>query len=345
MDRAAAARRRSTISRVAAMLGWLLVLSCPMTMATSGDAAAAAPIRFGILPIGSAAESREQWKPLLTDLGQRLKHPVDSVSVSSYAGLSDAIGEQRVDVAFLSGRLALDAVMRQHMQVIAQFVRSDGAKGNVGMLLVRGDGPIRDLQDLLASPGRWRYARGEPMSVTGYIAPEADVFAPRGLNSDTFFASVRISNHQNNALAVANHEADVASGNNPDLDLFRRSFPQEAAQLKVIWRSPLIPAGVLVIREHLPEPLRDQLADFLRDYGKRGGAEGERERARLARIPDLAGFAVADNTVLRPFVDMAYTLKREQASHGQWVTAQAQQDRLAQIERDYRQALQQLGAH
>jgi phosphonate transport system substrate-binding protein len=329
--------------RIAAGLLLLGSLLCAgRATATDGSVA---PIRFGILPIGSAAESLKQWRPLLDDLQKRLDRPVTTVSVGSYAGLSDAIGAQQVDIAFLSGKLAVEAVTRQHMQVFAQFVRSDGAKGNVAMLVVRADGGIHSLEDLLARPGSWRYARSEHLSVTGYTAPEAYVFAPHGLNSDTFFAGVRVGDHQSNLLAVVNGEVDVASSNNPDMDLFRHNFPQEAAQLKVIWRSPLIPSGVLVLREEMPESLRRQLADFLLGYGKGDGETGARERANLARIPDLGGFASENNHVLQPFVDMQYTLLRQQAEHGQWVSPQARQAKLAQIEKDYRRASQPLVSH
>ena len=321
-----------------------LVLSCLLlgllagvgaAHATDRQADAAVPIRFGILPIGSASESLEQWRPLLDDLRKSLGQPVATVSVGSYGSLSDAIGAQRVDIAFLSGKLAVEAVTRQHMQVFAQFVRSDGARGNVAMLVVRADSPIRTLDDLLAAPGRWSYARGEHLSVTGYTAPEAYVFAPRGLNSDTFFARVEIGVHQGNLLAVANNEVDVASSNNPDMDLFQRNFPREAAHLKVIWRSPLIPSGVLVLREGIPSALRDRLSAFLLAYGSAAGNMGKLEREKLARIPDLGGFAPETSHVLQPFVDMQHVLLRAQAEHGKWVSPQAQQARLDQIERDY----------
>jgi phosphonate transport system substrate-binding protein len=325
------------------MLGLLPCASS--AAATGGSIASAPPIRFGILPIGSAAESLEQWRPLLEDLQKRLSHPVKTVSVGSYAGLSDAIGAQRVDIAFLSGKLAVEAVTHQHMQVFAQFVRSDGGKGNVAMLVVRTDSSIHSLDDLLATPGGWRYARSEYLSVTGYTAPEAYVFAPHGLNSDTFFASVRVGDHQSNLLAVVNREVDVASSNNPDMDLFRRNFPQEAAQLKVIWRSSLIPSGVLVLRDGMSASLRQQLTDFLLAYGKDTGETGVRERASLARIPDLGGFAPENNHVLQPFVDMQYTLLQQQAEHSQWVSLQARQARLSQIQKDYQRASQPLLSH
>jgi phosphonate transport system substrate-binding protein len=328
--------------------GWMtlgLLLFAGSTIATEAVPESVSPISFGILPIGSAAESLEQWRPLLDELQKRLGRPVTTVSVSSYAGLSSAIGNQRVDVAFVSGKLAVEAVTHQHMQVFAQFLRSDGAKGNVAVLVVRGDSPIRTLGDLLAKPGHWRYARGEKLSVTGYTAPEADVFAPRGLNSDTFFSSVLIGDHQSNLLAVVNREVDVTSSNNPDMDLFRRHFPGEASQLRVIWRSPLIPSGVLVLREGLPAALRQQLSAFILGYGKSPGEMGVRERAGLARIPDLGGFTPQNDHVLQPFVDMEYALLRQQAQHAQWVSQQARQARLVQIDQDYQRDSQALLPH
>jgi phosphonate transport system substrate-binding protein len=319
----------------------ILLLACGHAVA-SDEPAAATSIRFGILPIGSAAESLEQWRPLLEDLHKRLGRQVTTVSVGSYASLSSAIGAQRVDVAFLSGKLAVQAVTRQRMRVFAQFIRSDGGRGNVAMLVVRADSAIHDLDGLLAAAGRWRYACSEHLSVTGYTAPEAYVFAPRGLNSDTFFGTVRMGDHQSNLLAVVNREMDVASSNNPDMDLFRRHFPNEASELKVIWRSQLIPSGVLVVRDGMSGLLRQHLTEFFLAYGNAAGEEGRRERAVLALIPDLGGFAVATNHVLQPFIDMQHTLLREQASHARWVSRPARQAKLAEIDRDYQRDLQTL---
>src|SRR3546814_8971301 len=96
-------RRHRGSAWVAAALSVLLLCAGNAMAAAQGNALST-PIRFGILPIGSAAESLEQWRPLLDDLRKQLGHPVVTVSVGNYAGLSNAIGEQRVDVAFLSGK-------------------------------------------------------------------------------------------------------------------------------------------------------------------------------------------------------------------------------------------------
>ena len=323
----------------------LLALGLPLHAEQAAATKASDTLRFGILPVGSAAESRDQWQPLLKDLEKKLGRPVHIVSVSSYAGLFGAIKDQRVDAAILSGRLATEAVEHQHVSVIAQFVRGNGGKGNVAMLLVRADGPIHQLEDMFAKPGHWRYARSEMLSVGGYIAPEAEVFATRGLNSDTFFAGVRVGNQQNNALALVNGEVDVVANDGPDLYLFRQDFPGEASQLRVIWQSAPLPPEVLVVRESMPAAMRNELTAFLHGYGHSPGAVGERERGNLSRIPDLTGFAPADNRVLQPFVDMEFLLIREQARHGQWVNAQAREARLSQIDADYQRALRALLQH
>lgn len=313
------------------VLLWLGSAAAPTTASSAGTE----PVRFGILPMGSAAESVTQWRPLLDDLEAHLGRQVTTVSVSSYSGLSHAIGAQRVDVAFLSGRLAVEAVRHQHMRVFAQFLRSDGASGNIAMLVVRTDSTIGSVKQLLATMRRWRYGRGERLSVTGYIAPEAYVFAPAGKNSDTDFASVHVGGHQANLLELVNRNVDVVSSNSPDMDLFTHNFPGEAAQLRVLWQSAPIPSGVMVVSEGMDKTLQQRLAEFLLGYGHAAGDRGVREREKLARIPDLGGFISQTNAVLRPMVDMQYTLIRQQAEHGQWISPGAKQAKLKQIEREY----------
>jgi phosphonate transport system substrate-binding protein len=303
----------------------------------------AVPLTFGILPIGGPSESLESWKPMLDDLGRYLQRPIRSISVSTYEGISEAIGEQRVDIAFLSGRLALGAVAHQSMQVVAQLTRGDGSKGYYAVLLVRNDSPLHTLNELYARPGHWRYARGEALSVSGYLVPETQLFAGRGLDSDTFFANVHIDNHQNNALAVANGEVDVGTNNTADFERFTQHFPEQAARLRELWRSTLIPHAVIVVRRDLPAALRQRIAEFITTYGK--GKDGARETANLKLIHDISGFAPVGNDALVPFADIEYTLERRRAMTAQWVNEAARKARLDKIDEDHRQLVNQLRAH
>jgi phosphonate transport system substrate-binding protein len=324
------------------MLCMLALFACAASARTPPPAppAPAAPLTFGILPIGGPSESLESWKPMLDDMGRQLERPIRPLSVSTYEGIAQAIGEHRVDVAFLSGRLALDAVTRQDMRVVAQLTRGDGSRGYFAVLLVNTDSPLHTLADLFARPGKWRYARGETLSVSGYLVPEAQLFASRGLDSDTFFASVHTDNHQNNALAVANGEADVGTNNSADMERFAQRFPEQTARLRELWRSPLIPHAVLVIRRDLPAPLQARIVQFLTTYGK--GRDGARETANLKLIHDISGFAPEGDTTLVPFADIEYNLDKRRAMTAQWVSDAARKARLAKIEDDHRALVQKL---
>ena len=300
-------------------------------------------LTFGILPIGGPSESLTAWRPVLDDMGEALHRPVRSVSVSTYEGLAAAIVRERIDVAFLSGRMAMDAVAQGRMQVVAQLVRSDGSPGYRSILLVADNSPLRTLDDLFKQPGHWRYARAEPLSMSGYIVPESELFASRQLNSDLFFRHVSIDNHQNNALAVANGEADVAANNMADLQRFAERFPAQFQHLRILWRSSLIPHAVIVVRNDLPAAERQRIVAFITHYAKHG-SEASAQLSRLKGIHDMSGFAPANNQVLVPVATIEYTLERRRVLAAQWVDDAAMRRRLREIEREHRALVRQLAA-
>ena len=94
----------------------LLLLPLPAA-AQAAAPAADAPVRFGILPLGGAFESRSDWDPLLAELSRAIQRPVSVLSVNSYEALEQAIQRGEVDMAFLSGKMALDAVSQKRMKV------------------------------------------------------------------------------------------------------------------------------------------------------------------------------------------------------------------------------------
>src|SRR5689334_23457807 len=163
-----------------------------------------APVRFGNLPLGGAFESRSDWDPLLAELSRAIARPVSVLSVNSYEALDQAIRRDEVDMAFLSGKMALDAVTQRRMKVVAQVVRHDGLPGYRALLLARKAPPFNSMKSLLAEPERWRLARGERQSVSGFIVPQLQLFLPNHIAMETRFLSEIVGTHQTTALAVAN---------------------------------------------------------------------------------------------------------------------------------------------
>ena len=316
----------------------VLLLACQAVASAQTaypPAGTATPLRFGILPLGGAFESRNDWEPLLGDMSRAIGRPVTMLSVTSYEALEQAIQRNQVDMAFLSGKMALDAVTLRRMNVVAQVTRHDGLPGYRALLLTRKTGDYTSLKSLLAEPEKWRIARGESRSVSGFIVPQLQLFLPNHIAMETRFRSEVVGTHQATALAVANGEADVATNNTADFERFKFQFPAEADRLQVIWESELIPHAQIVIRREYEPAFQKQVQGFLVEYARSRGPRGDSERAVLKSLHDFAGFMAADNTSLLPAAKLAYQLARQSAMTSQWVNEAARQARLQRIETTY----------
>ena len=301
-------------------------------------------LRFGVLPIGGTLDSRNDWAPLLADLERALGQPVTMFSANSYGALARAIERDEVDLAFLSGKMALEAVTQRGMRVVAQVTRHDGLPGYRAILLTRAKGPRSSLNELLVAPDSWRLARGEKSSLSGFIVPQLEFFLPHHIQMETRFVSEIVGTHQRIALAVANGEADLATSNTADFERFTLQFPTEAARLHVIWSSDLIPHGQIVISRRFGATLQNAVQDFLVRYARDPSPQGDAQRGVLKALHDLAGFRAANNRSLLPAARIGYQYARQQALEAQWINEEARQNRLLRIETDYAAQVRLLNA-
>ena len=107
------------------------------------------------------------------------------------------------------------------------------------------------------------------------------------------------ANGQVFALAVANKQVDVATNNTENLDKLKTSAPEKLKELKVIWKSPLIPGDPIVWRKNLSETTKDKIYDFFMNYGKT-----PEEKAVLERL-GWAPFRASSDLQLVPIRQLA----------------------------------------
>jgi phosphonate transport system substrate-binding protein len=325
---------RRGVLRTAVRCALAALLGSPGAVLAQGvRAEPAPPFRFGVLPVGGAVESRTHWTPLLDELGRAIGRPVSMLSLTSYESLDRAIQRKEVDLALLPGKLALDAVTQRRMNVLAQVSRHEGAPEHRAVLLARKTGPA--LADVLARPERWRLARGDTRSVSGFMVPQLELFLPRGIAMETRFESEIVDTQQGTALAVANGDADVATNNTTDFGRFKQQFPAEADRLQIIWRSEPTPPALCVVRREHPVALQKTLQAFLEDYGRAKGPRGDAEREVLKSLHAALGYEAADNAALLPAAALDYRLAKQQALSARWVSEAARRARLASIENRY----------
>ncbi|CAN7204044.1 phosphate/phosphite/phosphonate ABC transporter substrate-binding protein [Variovorax paradoxus] len=334
---------------VAAALALLAVAAACLAQGGAGtaDKAAAAPvksIRFGVLPLGGAVESRALWTPLLAGLSQAMGVPVSAYSVASYEELDRAIQRDEIDMAFLSAKMALDAVMQRRMKVVAQIARRPGMPTHRAVLLTRKAGLPSTLEAVLAEPERWRLARGDSRSVTGFLIPQSQLFLPRGIAMETRFRGEIVGTHQATALAVANGDADVATNNTTDFERFREQFPVEAARLHIVWESEPPPGAQMVVRRSYPPEFQARLQAFLVGYGQGKGSGADAEREVLKTLRAAYGYAPADDSALLAEAMLEYQLGKQSAMAAAWVNDAAREKRLQRVEKNYREQVEALSA-
>jgi phosphonate transport system substrate-binding protein len=129
--------------------------------------------------------------------------------------------------------------------------------------------------------------------------PTTFVFSARGIDPKTCFKTVRNANHEANGLAVANKLVNVATNNSESLARLKQTAPAKAAEIRVIWTSPLIPSDPLVWRKDLDDAAKKKIADFILSYGTKVDAE----RKVIAAL-GWAPFRKSDDNQLLPIRQM-----------------------------------------
>ncbi len=189
----------------------------------------------------------------------------------------------KVQMGWFGNKSAIEAVDRAQGEVFASVIDKDGNPGYWSLLIVNKDSDLKTLDDVLKRGGKLSYGAGDPNSTSGTAVPGYYLWAANKIEPKTFFKTVRASNHEANLLSVINKQVDVAVNNTEALERYRLSTGKDANDsVRVLWKSPLIPADPLVMRTDLPADLKVRIRDFFINYGK--GKDAERELANLKAL-------------------------------------------------------------
>jgi phosphonate transport system substrate-binding protein len=254
-------------------------------------------ISFGIIATESTQNLKQDWQPILVDMEKHLGVKVNAFFASDYAGVIEAMRFNKVQVAWMGNKSAIEAVDRSNGEVFAQVVNVDGSTGYYSMLSVHKDSPYQTLQDVLKNSKTLTFGIGDPNSTSGFLVPSYYIFAQNHVDSKTAFKSIRGANHEANILAVANKQVDAAVHSSDVLERIEKRSPETAANVRVIWKSPLIAADPLVWRKDLNPELKERIKEFFVTYGK--GKDAARETALLNKLT-LGAFKESSNAQLLP---------------------------------------------
>lgn len=290
----------------------LLILALSALAACSNGAdkpAAKKELNFSILSAESQQSAQAEWEPFLADMSKALGMPVKAYYGSNYTGLIEAMRFKQTDLGWFTNQSGLEAVRRAGGEVFARSVNPNGVDGYEAVIIVpKGSGLTLD--NLLQCDRSIDFGIGDAKSTSGTLAPMTYLFAPRGIDPETCFKTVRSANHEANLFAISSGTVDAATNNTASMErmamLDTPIAKRTLASVEIIWRSPRIPEDPMVWRKDLDPALKKKIADFMFSYGVGDTPEAARQRAILERIQTLP-FKAADDTHLLPVREMEAT--------------------------------------
>ena len=274
-----------------------LLLKLPL-LALWPRAAGARPrndtLRFGVITTTTVEESRRAWEPFFADMRAATGLPVEGWYAKSYLDAAEGLVTNKVQLAWVSSKTALDCIERANVEVFGQLVDSKGSLGYRALIVTRRNSGVTSIEQLLARPKAYGFALGEDISTSGHLMPSYALFVPRNIKPEEQFTPLLRGTHAQTVGAVLAGKVQAGTYNTEELDRLKIQQPAQAAQLRVLWESSLIPKDPLLWRTDLPLSLRTRLSSFLFSYGKT-----PEEKARLRQMFDLAGFKASNNQQLK----------------------------------------------
>lgn len=300
-----------------------------LVLGLAATALQAQEINFGVIATDSASTQRERWEPFFADMAKKTGLTIKSFYAPDYAGVIEAMRFNKVQVAWYGNKAAMEAVDRSNGEVFAQVMYADGTFGYHGLLVAHKDSPYNSVDDVLKNSKSINFSIGDPNSTSGFLVPTFYVFAKNGVDHRTAFKTVRNASHGANLLAVLAKQVDVATNNTEDLTKLENSKPELASQVKVLWKSPLIPSDPFVWRKDLDPAVKAKLKAFVLGYAKTDPAE----KAILKNIYSYGGFRESNNDQLIPIRQLELFRDRAKAESNDKLSADEKARLLADIDR------------
>ncbi|SDO17533.1 phosphonate ABC transporter substrate-binding protein [Vreelandella arcis] len=283
-------------------------------------------INFGVISTESSQNQAPLWEPFLDDMSEAMGVEVKPFFATDYAAVIQAMRFDKIDLAWYGNKSAMEAVDRAGGEIFAQTIPDNGQPGYWSLMIVHKDSPYDSIDEILENASELTFGNGDPNSTSGYLVPGYYIFAKNGVDASSAFKRTMNSSHENNALSVANGQVDVATFNTESMARLEISQPEKAEQLKVIWKSPLIPSDPLVWRKNLPGERKSAMREFFMNYG-----DTEEEQEKLAAL-QWSGFEPSDNDQLLPIRQLELFKQRAQVEADDDMDADAKTEQLAELD-------------
>jgi phosphonate transport system substrate-binding protein len=286
-------------------------------------------ISFGIIATDAASAQRDRWEPFFRDMEKKTGLKVNSFYAPDYAGVIEAMRFNKIQVAWYGNKAAMEAVDRANGEIFAQVMYADGSFGYNGLLITHKDSPYQTLDDVFKNAKSINFGIGDPNSTSGFLVPTYYLFAQNNVDHRSAFKTIRNASHGANIQAVLARQVDVATNNTEDMGKLEASKPELFSQLRVLWKSPLIPSDPFVWRKDLDPAVKAKIKSFVLGYAKTDADE----KAILKNIYSYGGFRDSNNDQLIPIRQLELFRDRRKVENDEKLSDDEKAKAIAEIDR------------
>jgi phosphonate transport system substrate-binding protein len=193
-------------------------------------------------------------------LQAQLHMPVEIVRVDSYAATIEAMRADKVDIAMYGGLSYILASQKAGAEaIIARGFPGGEIGGYHSVIAVPKDSPIQSMANLKAHAKDVVFDFADPASTSGYLYPRVGLMST-GIDPDTDFKKVVFAgNHLAAALTIVSGKVDAGAFMEPILTRLIELRKMAPGDVRIIWRSELIPNSCIAVHKDLPEKLKHEI--------------------------------------------------------------------------------------
>lgn len=232
--------------------------------------------RIGLLGGENTQDRLKRYDSFQKLLQEKLGIPVKIFPSADYAGVMQGLAAGQLDATeFSPSAFAGTWLDCKCVEPVVVPQEKDGSIFYIAAMVVRKDSGINSIDDMKGHS----LAFTDPNSASGYLIPSVTLRA-KGIDlaDGKYFSRTGFSGgHEQGVVAVLNRQYDACvvwtSGLGDESTGFTRGVLRsmvdknmlKMADVKVIWKSDKVPNGPWTVRSALPEGLRQEFRNFMRD--------------------------------------------------------------------------------
>lgn len=262
-----------------------LLAACLLVLLSTGPARSGPPavqteeLLLGIEPEHNIFDQMERYRYLAAYLSEQLGVKVKLTIMSRYGEVIKRFKAMRLDGAFLTPYTAHLGIKELNLEPVANPVNLNGESTSQGLIFVRQDSGIRDVNDMRDKS----IVFVDPATMEGYLFPLAFFHQHGVTDTNMFFSRFYFSgSHASTIFAVLDGRADIGSAKNTVFNKLIQADPSIGQELHVLIRSPKVPEVTLCVRKEVSERLREKLSAILLNMDRT--AEGKKVLARFEAL-------------------------------------------------------------